>query len=142
MRTHGSSSWITSAPAYEIERFLVDGGGHVHGQRLRGLAVLILRLLTHGEGSRPTENAVQGRPVTLMIRPEHMRLSRKPIEERRNARTTIETNVNYGDNALVIGQVVALSMRVRVLGADVVILKEGDECSVSWMPESVYLIAQ
>lgn len=35
-----------------------------------------------------------------------------------------------------------MSMRVRALGADVVILKEGDECCVSWMPESVNLIAQ
>lgn len=35
-----------------------------------------------------------------------------------------------------------MSMRVRVLGADVVILMEGDECCVSWMPEAVYLIAQ
>ncbi len=93
----------------------------------------------------PTEKAMQGRPVTLMIRPEHMRLSRNPIEGRRNARMTIETIVNYGDNALVIGNVGgkhgSMPMRVRVLGADVVILKEGDECSVSWMPEAVYLIA-
>jgi putative spermidine/putrescine transport system ATP-binding protein len=92
----------------------------------------------------PTEKAVQGKAVTLMIRPEHMRLSRNPVDGRRNARMTIETIVNYGDNALVIGKVGGeiggISMRVRVLGRDVVILKEGDECSVSWMPESVYLI--
>jgi putative spermidine/putrescine transport system ATP-binding protein len=33
-------------------------------------------------------------------------------------------------------------MRVRVLGADVVILKEGDDCHISWLPEAVYLIAR
>ena len=32
-------------------------------------------------------------------------------------------------------------MRVRVLGADVVIIKEGEDCCISWTPESVYLIA-
>ncbi|MFA6265588.1 MAG: ABC transporter ATP-binding protein [Pseudolabrys sp.] len=89
----------------------------------------------------PTEKAIQGKPVTLMIRPEHIRLSRKPIDGRRNARMKVETIVNYGDNALVIGNVGGQSMRVRVLGADVVIIKEGDECSISWLPESVYLIA-
>jgi putative spermidine/putrescine transport system ATP-binding protein len=88
-----------------------------------------------------TEKAVQGKSVTLMIRPEHMRLSRNPIDGRRNARMKIETIVNYGDNALVIGNVGGMLMRVRVLGADVVILREGDDCSVSWMPDSVYLIA-
>jgi putative spermidine/putrescine transport system ATP-binding protein len=88
----------------------------------------------------PTDKAAPGKPVTLMIRPEHMKLSRDPIDGRRNAPMIIETIVNYGDNALVIGNVGGLSMRVRVLGRDVVILKEGDACSVSWLPESVYLI--
>jgi putative spermidine/putrescine transport system ATP-binding protein len=89
----------------------------------------------------PSERAVPGQPAMLMIRPEHIRLSRKPIEGRRNAPMKIETIVNYGDNALVIGHSGGVPMRVRVLGADVVILKEGDDCHVSWLPEAVYLIA-
>jgi putative spermidine/putrescine transport system ATP-binding protein len=88
-----------------------------------------------------SERAVPGQPAMLMIRPEHIRLSRKPIEGRRNAPMKIETIVNYGDNALVIGHSGGVPMRVRVLGADVVILKEGDDCHVSWLPEAVYLIA-
>lgn len=90
----------------------------------------------------PTQKAEKGKPVTLMIRPEHLRLSRNPIEGRQNARMKVETIVNYGDNALVIGRVGGQSMRVRVLGADVVIIKEGEECCISWTPESVYLIAK
>lgn len=90
----------------------------------------------------PTQKAEKGKPVALMIRPEHLRLSRNPIEGRQNARMKVETIVNYGDNALVIGRVGGQSMRVRVLGADVVIIKEGEECCISWTPESVYLIAK
>lgn len=90
----------------------------------------------------PTDKAVKGQGVTLMIRPEHMRLSRNPIEGRRNAQMKVETIVNYGDNALVIGKVGELTMRVRVLGADVVIIKENEDCYISWMPEAVYLIAK
>jgi putative spermidine/putrescine transport system ATP-binding protein len=90
----------------------------------------------------PAADAVQGQPVTLMIRPEHIKLSRKPIEGRRNAPMKIDTIVNYGDNALVIGNSGGLPMRVRVLGADVVILKEGDDCHVSWLPDAVFLIAR
>lgn len=90
----------------------------------------------------PTQKAEKGKPVTLMIRPEHLRLSRNPIEGRQNARMKVETIVNYGDNALVIGRVGGQSMRVRVLGADVVIIKEGEECCISWTPKSVYLIAK
>jgi len=88
-----------------------------------------------------TDKAVEGEPVTLMIRPEHIKLSRKPIEGRHNAPMKIDTIVNYGDNALVIGSSGGVPMRVRVLGADVVILKEGDDCHISWMPDAVYPIA-
>lgn len=91
----------------------------------------------------PSELDVEkGTPVTLMIRPEHIRLSRDPKEGRRNVRMKVETIVNYGDNALVIGRVGDLSMRVRVLGADVVIIKEGEDCHISWTPDSVYMIAK
>ncbi|HWK97070.1 MAG TPA: ABC transporter ATP-binding protein [Pseudolabrys sp.] len=88
-----------------------------------------------------TDKAPQGQPVTLMIRPEHIKLSRKSIEGRHNAPMKIDTIVNYGDNALVIGSSGGVPMRVRVLGADVVILKEGDDCHISWMPDAVYPIA-
>jgi putative spermidine/putrescine transport system ATP-binding protein len=91
----------------------------------------------------PSEFSVdKGTPVTLMIRPEHIRLSREPKEGRQNARMTVETIVNYGDNALVIGRVGDQAMRVRVLGADVVIIKEGEDCHISWTPDSVYMIAR
>jgi putative spermidine/putrescine transport system ATP-binding protein len=79
--------------------------------------------------------------VTLMIRPEHIRLSRNPIENRKNVRMKVDTIVNYGDNALVMGKVGNQPMRVRVLGADVVIIREGEECCISWTRDSVYLIA-
>jgi putative spermidine/putrescine transport system ATP-binding protein len=87
-------------------------------------------------------NAAQGTDVTLMIRPEHIRLSRVPIEGRKNVHMKVETIVNYGDNALVIGRVGNLSMRARVLGADIVVIKEGEECCISWTPDSVYMIAR
>ncbi|MCC2613598.1 ABC transporter ATP-binding protein [Neorhizobium petrolearium] len=83
-----------------------------------------------------------GQNVTLLIRPEHIKLSRNPIEGRKNVRMKVETIVNYGDNALVIGRAGELSMRVRVLGADVVIIKEGEECCISWTPEAVFVITK
>ncbi|WP_117190319.1 ABC transporter ATP-binding protein [Rhizobium terrae] len=89
-----------------------------------------------------TEVLSNGQKVTLLVRPEHIKLSRNPIEGRRNVRMTVETIVNYGDNALVIGRAGDLPMRVRVLGADVVIIKEGEECCVSWMRDSVFVITR
>jgi putative spermidine/putrescine transport system ATP-binding protein len=62
-----------------------------------------------------------------------------PINGRKNVRMKVETIVNYGDNALVIGSVGTQPM--RVLGADVVIIKENDECTISWTPDAVYVIA-
>ena len=75
-----------------------------------------------------------------MIRPENMKLSRAPLEGRMNAPLRIETIVNSGDNALVIGRAGETLLRVRVLGADVVILKEGDDCLLCWLPEAVRLV--
>jgi putative spermidine/putrescine transport system ATP-binding protein len=90
-----------------------------------------------------SDNALADRQeVTLLIRPEHIKLSRNPIEDRKNARMTVETIVNYGDNALVIGRAGDIPMRVRVLGADVVIIKEGEECCISWTPDSVFVITR
>lgn len=85
---------------------------------------------------------LDGQEVTLLIRPEHIKLSRNPVDGRRNAFMTVETIVNYGDNALVIGRAGDIPLRVRVLGADVVIIKEGEECCVSWTPDSVFVITK
>ncbi|AMS45060.1 ABC transporter ATP-binding protein [Aminobacter aminovorans] len=89
----------------------------------------------------PTDTVTNDAPVTLMIRPEHIKLSRSPISGRKNVRMKVETIVNYGDNALVIGRVASQQMRVRVLGADVVIIQEGEECCISWTRDCVYAIA-
>jgi len=86
--------------------------------------------------------AAPGQEVTLMIRPEHMKLSRAPLDGRMNAPMRIETIVNYGDNALVIGRAGDTLLRVRVLGADVVILKEGEDCTLSWLPEAARLVTR
>ena len=80
--------------------------------------------------------------VTLLIRPEHLKLSRDPKEGRANAKMVIETIVNYGDNAVVIGHCGPQQIRVRVPGADVVILKEGDDCHVSWTPDAVFVLTK
>ena len=83
-----------------------------------------------------------GDEVALLIRPEHLKLSRQPLEGRMNAPMTVETIVNYGDNALVIGRHGETQIRVRVPGADVVILKEGDDCQVSWTEDNVFVLTQ
>jgi putative spermidine/putrescine transport system ATP-binding protein len=88
----------------------------------------------------PTDRVSNGQDVTLLIRPELIRLSRNPIEGRKNVRMQVDTIVNYGDNAIVIGRVGELPMRVRVLGADVVIIKEGEECFIGWLPEAALLL--
>ncbi len=81
-----------------------------------------------------------GQEVCLLIRPEHLKLSRTPLPDRSHASMTVETIVNYGDNALVIGRKDAAQIRVRVPGADVVILKEGDPCYVNWTDEAVFVL--
>ncbi len=89
-----------------------------------------------------SKGVASGDEVTLLIRPEHIRLSRQPIEGRKNVSMSVETIVNYGDNALVIGRVGDLPMRVRVPGADVLIIKEGEDCHVSWVRDAVYAISK
>jgi putative spermidine/putrescine transport system ATP-binding protein len=83
-----------------------------------------------------------GQEVTLLIRPEHIKLSREAVADRKNARMQVDTIVNYGDNALVIGRIGEFQMRVRVLGRDVVIIKEGEPCCISWPTEAVFVIPE
>lgn len=78
-----------------------------------------------------------GQKLSVMIRPEHIKLSRKPKMGWQTASMVIDTIVNYGDNALVLGMVGDLPVRARVLGADVVILKEGEPCQINWQAENV-----
>jgi putative spermidine/putrescine transport system ATP-binding protein len=93
-------------------------------------------------GDSAVSGLTAGRAVTLVLRPEHMKLSRQPIEGRFHALMQIETIVNFGDSALVIGHREGTPLRVRVPGADVVILKEGDACYVNWDEENVYLVTE
>jgi len=97
----------------------------------------VLGLVSHAPAPRPL---AEGQAVTLLIRPEHLTLSRAPKEGRFNAPMVIETIVNYGDNAVVIGRKDGAPIRVRVPGADVVILKEGDACHVSWTEDAVFVL--
>ncbi|WP_343504236.1 ABC transporter ATP-binding protein [Alloyangia pacifica] len=83
-----------------------------------------------------------GQEVTLVLRPEHLKLSRQPIGDRFSAPMTIETIVNFGDSGLVIGHKHGVQLRVRVPGADVVVLKEGDDCFINWTRDHVYLVHQ
>ncbi|WP_176038524.1 ABC transporter ATP-binding protein [Brucella tritici] len=89
----------------------------------------------------PGDSRLSQSDATLMIRPEHIRLSRNPLDGRRNVKMKVDTIINYGDNALVVGQAGNQTMRVRVLGADVVIIREGEECCISWTRDSVFPIA-
>ncbi len=99
---------------------------------------LLLGAMTYGGSAVAGVSA--GQEVTLVVRPEHLKLSKKPIEGRFHATMTVETIVNFGDSALVIGERNGTALRVRVPGADVVILKEGDDCYVNWIEENVYLV--
>ena len=67
---------------------------------------------------------------------------REKPDDRESVSMQVDTIVNYGDNALVIGRSGSHPLRVRVLGADVVIIKEGDHCFASWLPEAVHIIAE
>lgn len=51
--------------------------------------------------------------VWILLR-GHLRLFRNPVEGRQNARMKVETIVNYGNNALVIGRVSGQPMGVLV----------------------------
>ena len=87
----------------------------------------------------PTSRLAQGDEVALLIRPESIRLSPVAVGDHNEAEMRVETIVNYGDNALVIGQVGELQMRARILGAEVGV-KEGETCHISWPAEAVYAI--
>lgn len=82
----------------------------------------------------------QGQAVTLLIRPENLKLSQDPLADHRHSAMTVDTIVNYGDTALVIGQKGAAQIRVRVPGADVVSLQEGEACFVNWTDDAVFVL--
>jgi putative spermidine/putrescine transport system ATP-binding protein len=88
----------------------------------------------------PADTLSDGQEVTLLIRPELIRLSRKPVDGYKSVEMQVDAIVNYGDNALVTGHVSDLPMRVRVLGADVVVIKEGETCCIGWRPEAVFVL--
>lgn len=94
--------------------------------------------MTYGDSAIKDLSA--GQDVTLVLRPEHIKLSRQPIEGQFHAAMVIDTIVNFGDNALVLGHRDGTVLRVRVPGADVVILKEGEECFINWSEDNVYLV--
>lgn len=96
--------------------------------------------MTYGDSA--TDTLIDGQEVTLVLRPEHIKLSREPIAGCFNSTMTIETIVNFGDSALVIGHRDGTALRVRVPGADVVILKEGDDCYLNWTEDNVYLVTE
>ncbi|WP_323040485.1 ABC transporter ATP-binding protein [Gemmobacter sp.] len=85
----------------------------------------------------PDARLTNGQTLAVMIRPEHIKLSRLPKDGWQTAAMVIDTIVNYGDNALVLGMVGETPVRVRVLGADVVILKEGEACTINWQASHV-----
>ncbi len=86
-------------------------------------------------GAAPT-----GREVTLLIRPESIRLQQTNVAQRVGAALRIDTIVHYGDSALVFGRVGAQTLRVKVFGAQAAALSEGDECSVGWTTQAVFVI--
>ena len=96
--------------------------------------------MTYGDSA--VDGLQVGQDVTLVLRPEHMKLSRVPLAGCFNATMKIETIVNFGDSALVIGHRDGTVLRVRVPGADVIILKEGDDCYVNWKEDHVHLVAE
>jgi len=100
----------------------------------------LLGVMTYGDGAVDTLSG--GQEVTLVLRPEHIKLSREPIAGCFSSTMTIETIVNFGDSALVIGHRDGTALRVRVPGADVVILKEGDDCYLNWTEDNVYLVTE
>lgn len=87
-----------------------------------------------------TDRFHDGQRVTLMVRPEHMMVSRTHREDHTSTRMVVRTVVNYGDHALVIGQSGKQAMRVRVPGSDVADISEGRECHVHWLAKSVHVI--
>ncbi|MDN5787259.1 ABC transporter ATP-binding protein [Pseudorhodobacter sp.] len=88
----------------------------------------------------PAKTLGIGQAVTLLIRPEHFKLSCAEKPDRMNATIIIDTIVNYGDNALVIGHKDTTQIRMRVPGADVVILKEGDPCHICWTDDAIFVL--
>jgi putative spermidine/putrescine transport system ATP-binding protein len=126
-------------------KFVADfiGESNIFDASIRDAAKGIALSPTIGEVAYALQGQVSvadGDRVSLLVRPEHLKLSKEPKEGRMNAPMTVETIVNYGDNALVIGRKDGTPIRVRVPGADVVILKEGDDCHVSWSEEHVFVL--
>lgn len=84
-----------------------------------------------------------GERISLLIRPEMIRLRREDQQEQNghSCHFTIESMVNYGDNVLVIGTAGRTNLRVRVPSLDGKWLHEGMTCIAEWSGDNVHVIS-
>lgn len=88
----------------------------------------------------PSAQLHDGDEVTLLIRPERIRIE-PPATGRAAALTLrIDSIVHYGDSALVIGHVGGVALRLKVSGAEAAVLHEGQERRIGWTPDAVFVI--
>ena len=84
------------------------------------------------------KGAEDGQDVTLMVRPEAFHLVGE--DGPAGFDMTVGTIVNYGDNALVMGEHASQPLRIKLMGHEAARLSEGQSVRVAWKPEAVHLI--
>ncbi|MGO4669815.1 ABC transporter ATP-binding protein [Bosea sp. 2YAB26] len=87
------------------------------------------------------EHVPPGKDVSILVRPETIRLSseRAELSPLRNSITIAEI-VNYGDSVLVLGRKAGQELRIRVPSMEMPDLRRGDECDIEWAPTRIHVI--
>ncbi len=101
----------------------------------------IVEIAGFGPIATATAGLAPGRPVSLLVRPETIRLrpgTAAPSPTR--ATITVDELVHYGDSVLVVGRHAEREIRVRVPSIDMPALGRGDACAIEWQPERVHVI--
>ncbi len=79
--------------------------------------------------------------VTLMIRPERLRLARAGERHDNTFEMTVEDVINYGDSILAIGNTRGLPLRLRVAGAGPDAVARGTSVTVGWAAADAHVLA-
>jgi putative spermidine/putrescine transport system ATP-binding protein len=107
----------------------------------RSLADGIVEIDEFGPIATGRLDLAQGADVSVLVRPETIRLRREAIAPSPTGNTiAIEEIVNYGDSFLVVGKKAGLEIHVRVPSIDMPELERGLECGIEWSPARVHVI--
>jgi putative spermidine/putrescine transport system ATP-binding protein len=119
-----------------VARFV--GDSNILTARLTDPATGMAEIAGVGPVRVPASNGIVGDDVTLLLRPECLKLG---IDAGNTARLVVDLVVHFGDSALVTGHVGGTPLRARLEGLTAQGISIGDTVPLSWSSAASHIIA-